>query len=108
MIGNRNLNWSGTAKTFLCLTGRYWSAATYGMVGHGLKELTPDLLVDFGTVLGVPVDTLSVLTGIDVPDGTPPQKPASADVAELIWDVRRLTADQVRQVGDAARAMLRA
>ena len=107
MLSNRNLGWVGTARTFLYLTGRYWSASTYGMVGHGRKELTPDLLVDFATVLGIPADTLSVLTGIDLPDGIPPRNPAVVDVAELMWEVRRLTVDQVGQVGDAARAMLR-
>ncbi|WP_406118492.1 hypothetical protein [Streptomyces sp. NBC_00989] len=103
MLSNRNLSWMGMARTFLFMTGRYWSASTYGMVGHGRKELTPDLLVDFATLLGIPADTLSVLTGIDLPDGTPSQRPVATDVAELLWDVRRLTVDQVRQVGDAAR-----
>ncbi|MGX9882993.1 hypothetical protein [Streptomyces sp. NPDC002276] len=105
MVGNRNLSWTGIAHTFVSLTGRYWSAATYGGVGNGRKELTPDLLTDFATVLGVPVDALSILTGVDVPDGPPPPNPAAVDAAELMWDVRRLTVDQVRQVADAARAV---
>ncbi|WP_427917554.1 hypothetical protein [Streptomyces sp. cg40] len=107
MVGNRNLTWTGIAHTFLSLTGRYWAASTYGGVGNGRKELTPDLLTDFATVLGVPVGTLSVLTGVDVPDGPPVPNPAAVDAAELMWDVRRLTVDQVRQVADAARAVPR-
>ncbi|WP_405867097.1 hypothetical protein OG407_46435 [Streptomyces sp. NBC_01515] len=107
MIGNRNLSWTGTARTFLCLTGRYWAASTYAGVGNGRKELTPDLLVDFATVLDVPAETLSVVTGVGLPDDDPPRNPAAADAAELLWDVRRLTDDQVRQVGDAARAVPR-
>ncbi|WP_405988525.1 hypothetical protein [Streptomyces sp. NBC_00986] len=106
MIGNRNLSLTGTAQTFLRLTGRYWAASTYAGVGNGRKELTPDLLVDFATVLGVPADTLSVVTGVGLPGSTPPPNPAAADAAELLWDVRRLTDDQARQVGDTARAML--
>jgi hypothetical protein len=105
MLSNRNLDWMGTARTFVHLTGRYWSASTYGMVGHGRKELTPDLLADFATVLSIPADDLAVLAGIDLPDGTPPQNPAAADVAKLIWDVRRLTAAQVQQVIDAAESI---
>ncbi|XUL93536.1 hypothetical protein ACQ86D_48730 [Streptomyces galilaeus] len=105
MVGNRNLSWSGIARTFVCLTGRYWAASTYGAVGNGRKELTPDLLTDFATVLGIPADTLSVLTGVDAPDGTPQPNPATADVAQLLWDVRRLTEDQVQQISDAARAV---
>jgi hypothetical protein len=107
MTGNRNLSRAGTARTFLCLTGRYWAASTYAGVGNGRKELTPDLLVDFATVLGVPADVLSVLTGVDLPDGTLPRNPTAVDAAELLWHVRRLTDDQVRQVGDTAQAMLR-
>lgn len=68
MLRNRNLAWTGTARTLLPLTGRCWSASTCGMVGHGRKELTPALVVDFATVLGVPADTLSVILGIDLPD----------------------------------------
>ncbi|MEV0742513.1 hypothetical protein AB0I51_42860 [Streptomyces sp. NPDC050549] len=103
MVGNRNL--SGIARTFLSLTGRYWAVSTYGAVGGGRKELTPNLLADFATVLGVPVDTLSVLTGVDVPDVPPPRSPAAVDAAELLWEVRRLTVDQLRQVADAARVV---
>ncbi len=54
-VGNRNLSWTGIARTFLCLTARYWAASTYGVVGSGRKVLTADLLTDFSTVLGVPV-----------------------------------------------------
>ncbi|WP_405945662.1 hypothetical protein OG588_01425 [Streptomyces prunicolor] len=106
MVRNRNLSWGGTARTFLSLTGRYWAASTYGAVGHGRKELTSDLVADFSTVLDVPADTLSVLTGVDLPDVVLPPDPAAADVAELLWDVRRLTVEQVGQVGDTARSML--
>jgi hypothetical protein len=105
MLTSRNLDWMGTARTFLHLTGRYWSASTYGMVGHSRKALTPDLLADFATVLGIPADDLAILTGIELPDGTPSQNPAAADVAELIWDARRLTAAQVQHVSDAAASM---
>lgn len=106
MVGNRNLSLTRTAWTFAHLTGRYWAVSTYGGVGNGRKELTPDLLVDFATVLGVPADFLSVVTGVDLADGPSPRNPAAADAAELLWEVRRLTGDQVRQVGDAARGML--
>jgi antitoxin component HigA of HigAB toxin-antitoxin module len=77
-------------------------------VGNGRKELTPDPLIDFATVWGIPADTLSVLTGVDLPEATPPSDPAAADVAGLLWEARRLTLDQIRRVGDTARAMPRA
>ncbi|MFJ6569198.1 hypothetical protein ACIQNU_17410 [Streptomyces sp. NPDC091292] len=108
LVRNRNLGWNSAAKTFLLVTGRYWSAATYGMVGHGRRELTPELLVDFSAVLGILADDLSVLTGValpEPPDGIPPLDLTAAEVAELIWDTRRLTAAQVRRVGDAAESL---
>ncbi|GAA4941509.1 hypothetical protein HD597_001219 [Nonomuraea thailandensis] len=105
MARNRNLGWTATAKTFLVLTGRYWSPATYGGVGHGRTQLTPELLADFSAVLDVPADDLAALTGVALPGAASVQKPDVADVAELIWDVRRLTESQLRQVRDLARSM---
>lgn len=107
LAGNRNLGLTATAQAFLSVTGRYWSAATYGMVGRGRKPLTPDLLLDFATVLGIPPADLSALTGVPLPDDRPEPGPAAADVAELIWDVRRLTAAQLQQVCGIAQSLQR-
>lgn len=105
MIRNRNLGWTATARTFLVLTGRYWSAATYGGVGHGRKPLTPDLLADFAALLDVPAADLATLTGVPLPATSTSPNPALTGVSELIWDVRRLTASQLQQVVDTAEAM---
>lgn len=103
MARNRNLNWTATAKTFQAVTGRYWSAATDGGVGHGRIQLTPELLLDFSAVLGVASGDLAAVTGIEPPGASP--GPATAGVAELIWDVRRLAASQLQQVSDLAESM---
>ncbi|NEA53414.1 hypothetical protein G3I60_04360 [Streptomyces sp. SID13666] len=105
LLANRNLGWLAGAQTFLHLTGRYWSAATYGQVGHGLMELTPDLLADYATVLGIRADDLAALTGVDPPDRTAPPSEVAADVTGLMWDVRRLTLDQIEQLRDTAESM---
>lgn len=105
MLRYRNLDWMGMARTFLFLTGRYWSAATYGMVGAGRKELTPDLVADFGTVLGIPAGDLAALTGITLTERPRTHEPVAVEMAELIWDLRRLTADQVRHTSEAAASM---
>ncbi|UUU30269.1 hypothetical protein JIX56_10375 [Streptomyces sp. CA-210063] len=105
MIRTRNLGWTATAHTFLVLTGRYWSAATYGGVGRGRKPLTPDLVADFAALLDVPAADLEALTGVSPPTTSTSPTPAVPGVAELIWDVRRLTASQLRHVGDTAEAM---
>ncbi|MEU6341615.1 hypothetical protein ABZ883_11790 [Streptomyces sp. NPDC046977] len=105
MLRYRNLDWIGMARIFLYLTGRYWSAATYGAVGTGRKPLTADLVADFGTVLGIPVRDLAALTGTTLSEEPRDPAPSVAGIVELIWDVRPLTADQVRQVSEAAAAM---
>ncbi|MFJ6252358.1 MULTISPECIES: hypothetical protein [unclassified Streptomyces] len=103
ILGNRNLNWTASAKTLYHLTGRLLAAATIGAIGHGRKEVTPGLLADFATLLGVPAHDLAALTSIDPPDQTPSHNPAAADVAELIWDIRSLTTAQVQRINDTAK-----
>jgi hypothetical protein len=104
MLGIRNLSWSSSAKILFRLSGiGPLAASTVGAIGHGRKELSPELLVGFATVLAVRADDLAAVFGIVLANGTPQVSPVATDVAELIWDVRRLTADQVRQVCDAAK-----
>lgn len=105
LLANRNLGWLAGAQTFLALTGRYWSAATYGQVGHGRMELTADLLADYAIVLGIRADDLAALTGVDLWDRTASPSEVVVDVTGLIWDVRRLTLDQVQQLRDTAKNM---
>jgi hypothetical protein len=104
MLRNRNLDWSRSATILFRLTGLGpLAASTIGAIGHGRKELTPELLVGFATVLAIPVDDFAALTGIEVAYDASALNPAATEVAELIWDVRRLAVDQVRQVCDAAK-----
>lgn len=107
MLRYRNLDWMGMARIFAHLTGRYWSASTYGMVGSGRKALTADLVHDFGTVLGIAPDDLAALTGTTLSVELRGPEPAAVDMAELIWDLRRLTADQVQRVSEVAASMQR-
>ena len=109
MLRNRNLDWSSSARILFHLAGvGPLSASTVGAIGHGRKELSPELLVGFATVLAIPADDLAALAGTGLDDRTPSVKSDATDVGELIWDVRRLTADQIRQVCDAAKAELAA
>ncbi|MFF3252824.1 hypothetical protein ACFYWP_17845 [Actinacidiphila glaucinigra] len=109
LVRNRNLGWTATAKTFFLVTGRYWAASTYGRVGSGNVPLTAELLADFCQVLDVPCDDLAAMTGVALPgpDASPTANAATAGVAELIWDVRRLTGRQLVSVTDLAQAMRR-
>ncbi|MFD7904039.1 hypothetical protein ACFV4G_17535 [Kitasatospora sp. NPDC059747] len=102
---NRNRKWLNLAKTLYVVTGRCWSAVTYGGVGRGTVSLTPDLLADFAAVIDIPADRLAALTGLEPP--APAPRTATAGIAELLWDARRLTATQLRRATDHARALHR-
>jgi hypothetical protein len=102
MLAIRNLGWSSAAKVMYLMSDVYLSAATIGAVGRGVKELDPELLNGFAAVLGVPVASLAALTGIPKtsPGNSNPRE--VNDIAALLWDVRHLTAAQVRQVSNLA------
>ncbi|MEV6055414.1 hypothetical protein [Streptomyces sp. NPDC052107] len=105
LVHNRNLGLGSVAKTFALLTGRYWSAATYGVLARGGKDVTADLLADFAAVLGVAAPDLAALTGALACEA--PATAAAAGLGELIWDVRRLTTDQMRRTVDLAGSLRR-
>ncbi|MCX2950290.1 hypothetical protein [Lentzea sp. NEAU-D7] len=100
LLRNRNMNQAAVAKSvYVVTTGRrFWAASTYARIGHGLKELTPDLLGDLSALLDVPTADLATLTGI-MPD------PAPADVGDLVWDARRLTRDQIEHITESAKSL---
>jgi hypothetical protein len=103
---NRNLNWIGCAMYLFGLgRGNMLSASTIGMIGHGKKAMTPELLAGFAAFLDISSGDLSALTGIDLTSAGPAVHPDAAEAAALIWNARRLTAGQLRQVCDHAHAM---
>jgi hypothetical protein len=102
---NRNLGWTAVAKTFLAVTGRYWSAATYGGVGRGTTPVTAELLADFCAVLDMPSEDLVEVSGVALPNVPSKAMPTIAGVAELIWDVRRLTHTQVEEARNLVESM---
>jgi transcriptional regulator with XRE-family HTH domain len=105
MLANRSLNWTSSAKVLSRLGGVHLAASSIGALGHGRKELTPDLLPSFASVLGIRTDILAVLLAVELPGSVVP--PAlSVDVPELIWDVRRLVGDQVRRVIEEAEQLM--
>ena len=102
---HRNLGPAATARTVAVLTGHYRSAATYNVLARGGTEVTGELLADFAAVFGVPATDLAALTGVDLCAAPLPPTPAVAGAAELIWDVRELTAGQLRRVIGRARSL---
>ena len=72
------------------------------MAGAGWRALAVDLVVDFATVLGLPSAQLCALTGLTLPLVIAERRPTVADAAELLWEVRPLTADWGQQVSEQA------
>lgn len=108
VYANRNLGWGEAAKALaFCSNGRmYVSPSTIAQIGSGRIALTPDRLAGLATLLDVPAGDLAAITGL--PAGNPPEDPAAADAAALLWEVRRLSAAQLRWVCVRAGAMRRA
>lgn len=102
---NRNLNWAAVAKTFLAITGRYWSPATYGQIGRGLIPVSGDIVADFCAVLDVPSEDLMASIGLALSDEPATVRANVAGLAELIWDVRYLAYRQIVEVRDFAKSM---
>ncbi|MFF4113647.1 hypothetical protein [Streptomyces sp. NPDC001714] len=105
MLQYRNLNWMGMARVLAFVTPSYLSAATYGVIASGRKELTPRLVTDSAALLGIDVRELALLTGVSLREVPPPPSPEAADAAALLWEARRLTAVQARYVCEAARSL---
>ncbi|MFB4318030.1 hypothetical protein [Actinomadura sp. 21ATH] len=96
---NRNLGSTRAAPVLLELSGRrYVSESTIAMVGKGGLELTPDWLLDVSTMIDMPAGELAAITGVPLPEDSPAEDPAAADAAALLWDVRRLSAEQLWEV----------
>lgn len=105
MLANRTLNWTSSAKVLSRLGGVHLAASSIGALGRGRKELTPDLMAPFSSVLGIRTDILAILLSVELPDSTVPLTP-QVDVSELIWDVRRLVGDQVRRIIEEAEYLI--
>lgn len=75
--------------------------AVTSVLGGGEPE--PLLLRRLAPALGLHRSDLFIIADRPVPDDLTLQDPAEA--AALIWDARRLTADQLRQVYDRAHAI---
>jgi hypothetical protein len=88
------------------MSGRVLSGVTPASCGRSGKDLTREELTDYISVLDISAADMSIVTGVDLPVQVPGRPPGAAETARLIWDVRFLTADQVRQVRQTARSYL--
>lgn len=101
MLATRNLDWLSSVRVLYAVSlGRvYWSAATIGLVGRGRKEVTPALVTVFAAALGIPAADLAAPGAVHLPATTQiPLNPSAGAMAELTWEARRLTAEQVNLI----------
>lgn len=56
-------------------------------------------------VLDIDAADLTIMTGFELPDPLPGLSAGTISVADLIWDARRLTADQIRQLREMVKAL---
>lgn len=97
MLRNRNLDWLPATELIYRADGPILSGSMIGSVGLGRKEVTPRLLAAFAMVLGIPVADLAAIGGMRSQLANNPANLDLGDMAAMIWEARRLTADQVRQ-----------
>jgi len=92
-------NFKGTSATQLLLYsgGPYLSTPTVNQIALGGKALDPQLVSGFAHFLGIPVGDLAALCDVDMTEDVP--APAYSDgLAELMWEGRRLTFQQIREL----------
>ncbi|QLQ35329.1 hypothetical protein [Micromonospora robiginosa] len=99
MLRNRNLNNLNSVKMLyrLARIGPL-SAATIHAFGSGRKDISPEFLFGFATVLGFRPDELSALLDIEFVNVRKPVDAATRQMAELLWDVRDMNSDQLRNL----------
>jgi hypothetical protein len=103
LFANRNLATSAGYAIWR-VSGRVLSGVTPASQGYRGKELTREELADYISVLDISAADMSIVTGVDLSAQVPGRPPGAAETARLIWDVRRLTAGQIREVYQTARS----
>ena len=109
LCGNRNLHsLPAIAKTLAMLTEErvYLASTTISAIGRGRTPVTSKLIAGFATILGVSTHTLAAIIGFESADLTLAPDPLTAELSDLLWKCRRLTAAQVESVYGEARAIL--
>ncbi|GAA2013665.1 hypothetical protein GCM10009839_05570 [Catenulispora yoronensis] len=106
LIHNRNLG-SRVAYAMACMThGRmYLARTTYRSMTDRPTQLKPDWILSIAAVVGIPAGDLSAMTGVPLPEEPLRGERRTAELRDLLWNCRRLTADQATQVRDTADAM---
>ncbi len=103
---NRNV-YSRAAQVMHTLTRgqMYLSVSTYIAMGRGRARLRPQWIAHFAAAFGIAVGDLAAITGTDLSDVSVPHDPVGVELAELLWNLRRLSASQADHAYASARGV---
>jgi hypothetical protein len=107
LLSNRNIRPRHAKMLVFIGDGPYVSDSTVWMLGRGRVALTPKYVTAFAAVLGIPEADLAAMTGVE-PADNPRIHPNRAELAELAWQARRLTGDQLSEAVHLAWRLWRA
>jgi hypothetical protein len=97
LMRNRNIR-PFNPKILAILGGPHASGSTIEMLGPGRVVMTPQYVTALAYLLGyTPQDTVAII-GVGPVAEDVRVHPASADLARLAWNARRLTTEQLSQV----------
>ncbi len=85
--------------------GPYVSDSTVFGLGRGTVVITPRYVTAFAHLLGYPPSEMVALTGIGPVVEHARVHPASAEIAALAWQARRLSSEQLSAVIEAAQSI---
>jgi hypothetical protein len=102
LLRNRNIR-PYSARLLWEFGGPYVSDSTVAMLGPGRVVVTPQYVTAFAHLLGYAPEDMVALVGVGPVVKDARVHSASAEIAALAWNARRLTGDQLAYVLDAAR-----
>ncbi|MDI2130609.1 hypothetical protein [Yinghuangia seranimata] len=110
LLENRNLRYAAAAKALYVLTlGHvYVSGATIPAMGAENGGPKPEIVAASAAAIGLPVRELAALAGVALPETPIPLHPAASELAQLVWEARRLSPDQLDELGGLADSLYRA
>lgn len=103
LLKNRNIRPWNARLLFEVGGGPYVSDSTIGMLGSGRVVVTPQYVTAFAHLLGYAPEDMVALVGVGSVVKDARAHSASAEIAALAWNARRLSSDQLAYVLKSAR-----
>jgi hypothetical protein len=103
LLRNRNIRPHNARLLYDISHCLYVSDSTVWMLGPGHTTITRQFVTAFALLLGYTPDDMAGLIGFGPAAESPRAHPASAEIAALAWNARRLSSDQLMHVVAAVR-----